>query len=824
MKILSISLILFLIATVAVAQTATLSGSVVGARQQPVPFATVTLLRTTDSTLIKAAVADADGVYTLPGVRSGSYWLAVSGVGFANWRSEVLTVADGQTLTLPTVMLTETAQALKAVTVTARKPLVEVKPDRLVLNVENSLTSAGSSALEVLQKAPGVLLDPNDNLILQGKNGVRVFIDGKPSPLGAADLGAYLRTLQASDIEAVEIITQPSARFDAQGSAGIINIRLKKNRNYGTNGNLTLGFAQGHYFPKFNGSLSLNNRTQKANWFMNYSQRNARDWSFINLYREQAGADGRVQYFDQGSETRYRSVSHNARAGVDWTLNRRSTLGVLLDGSLRDAVNATLGQTPIGVVGQSPTSLLIANNRSISNRANGNANLNYRFTETSDRDPTGRELTVDADLGRFQSGSDAFQPNQYLDPRTRQVLQERNYRMQTNTNITLQTFKADYSQRLAGGKLSVGFKLSSVRTNNDFDFFDVIDGSDRLNPDRTNQFIYTENVNAIYGSFDKKQGKWQGQVGLRLEETRSLGELTAANNPAVSNPDEASVRRHYLNLFPSAGLTYSPNQNNQWNWTFSRRIDRPSYQSLNPFESKLDELTYNKGNAFLRPQYTSTVQLSHTYKYKLTTSLSYSDTQDFFTEITDTLRAEADGRPRNYMTTRNLANQRVVSVNVSYPFSVAKWWNVYANVSAYRFANRANFGDGKLIGLTANVLSLYMQHTITLPSKWNLELSGYYTSPSIWGGTFRNRRYWGTNIGLQRKVLTERGSLVLTITDPFNRQQWRGISRFGGLYMDASGGYESRQVRVNFTYSFGSKQIKAARQRKTGLEEENRRL
>lgn len=796
------------------AQTATLRGTVVDARQQPVSFATIALLRTSDSTLAKAAVADAAGVYSVVGVRAGNYRLRVSGVGFTNANSEVVLVADGQMLTMPIITLADGTQSLKAVTVTARKPLVEVQPDKLVLNVEGSLTSAGSSALEVLQKAPGVLLDPNDNITLQGKNGVRVFIDGKPSPLSPSDLSAYLRTLQATDIEAVEIITQPSARYDAQGNAGIINIRLKKNKNFGTNGTATLGFAQGRFYPKLNGSVTLNNRTKKANLFMNYSHRNARDWSFINFYRQQSSADGRLQFFDQKSESRSRSVNHNARAGADFFLNRKSTLGILLDGSMSDANSATLGRTPIGVLGQVATSLLLANNRNQYGRGNGNANLNYRYTDT-----TGHELSVDADLGRYGSDNNAFQPNQYVNPATNQLLSERNYRMLTETNIALRTLKADYSQKLAGGKLSVGFKLSSVETDNGFIFYDIIDNRDRLNTGRSNQFVYTERVNAAYGSFEKKQGKWNGQLGFRLEDTRSVGQLTS-----VIKQLDQTVARHYLNLFPSAGLTYSPNQKNSWNATFSRRIDRPSYQSLNPFEWKTDELTYRKGNAFLRPQYTNTVQVSHTYNYKLTTSLSYSDTQDYFTEITDTTRLNSDGRPQNFITTLNLANQRVLSLNVSYPFSIAKWWNMYGNVSAYRSTNRANFGAGRTIGLTANVLSLYMQHTITLPRKWNLELSGYYTSPSIWGGTFRNRRYWGTNVGVQRKVLADRGNLVLTVTDPFNRQQWRGISQFGGLYMDASGGYESRQVRVNFTYAFGSKQVKAARQRKTGLEDEKGRL
>ena len=810
-KLFLLSLILLLIGSASFAQTASISSTAVTTTGEVVPFATAALRLAADSSLVKAAVANEAGAFTFAGLRAGSYRVGLTAVGYSTWQSDVVKLTDGQASILSSARLTESAQSLTEVRVKATKPLVEVLPDKLVLNVESSITALGNSAIELLQKAPGVLIDPNDNIMLQGRNGVRVFIDGKPSPLSPADLAVYLRTLQASNIEAIEIITQPSARFDAQGNAGIINIRLKRNKNLGTNGSATLGMAVGAYYPKYTGSVSLNNRTQKTNLFATYSLRDARDWSYIRFYREQSG-----QFFNQRSETRVQSTAHNARLGADWFVNRYTTFGMLLDGSWRDANGSTLGLTPIGSLESRVASqLLIADNRNLSNRANGNANLNYRFADTS-----GHELSIDADMGRFRSTGNNYQPNRYVDPTTNALLLERNYRMTTLTNITLRTLKADYSQRLWGGKLSAGFKLSSVQTDNDFNFFDVINTQNVLNTDRTNRFIYTENVNAGYASFEKSKGKWQTQLGLRIEHTHSDGQLVGVSEPTA----ESHVVRRYVNAFPSAGLTYNQNQNNSFSLNYSRRIDRPSYESLNPFESKVDELTYQKGNAFLRPQYTNTIQLSHTYKYKLTTSLSYSDTQDYFTSITDTVAAIPGERPRNFITTRNLANQRVVSLAVSYPFNIANWWNVYLNVSGYHSANNANFGDGKTIGLSANVLSFYAQQTISLPRTWKLEVSGYYTSPSIWGGTFQNRRYWGSTIGLQRKVLNERGSVVLTVSDPFNSQQWRGISQFGGLYMDASGGYESRQVRINFTYNFGSKQIKAARQRKTGLEDEKNRM
>ncbi|MBC8155963.1 MAG: TonB-dependent receptor [Bacteroidetes bacterium] len=785
-------------------QTASVRGVVQDTRHRPVPFSTVMLLNAADSALVKAQVSSDSGTYAFTALRAGAYRISVTGVGYTQQYSEPVTLADGQALVLATLQLAEVSSQLSEVKVVARKPLLEIMPDKTVLNVDASITAAGSSALELLQKAPGVLVDPSDNIVLQGKNGTRVYIDGKLSPLTQGDLAAYLRTLLASDIEAIEIIAHPSARYDAAGNAGIINIRLKKNKNFGTNGSVALGLAQGRFYPKQNGSVALNHRTKGANIFANYSNRMARDWSFINFYRQQAG-----MYYDQKAETVTRSAAHNLKAGADFFLGSKSTLGVLVNANGRNSDSETDGRTPIGPLNQPATSVLIANNRNTGNRANLTANLNYQYTDTS-----GRTLNVDADYGRYTSAGNNYQPNQYRDPTERIISQERNYRMKTSTVIDLYTLKADYQQKLWRGKLSAGFKLSSVETGNDFNFFDVTNGRDALNTDRTNQFSYTERVGAGYASYERQVKKFQWQAGLRLEQTYSHGVLSSVNNQADGN-----VERTYLNLFPSAGLTYSANADNRYSVVFSRRIDRPGYQDLNPFESKLDELTYQKGNAFLRPQYTNSVEVSRTYKYTLTTTLGFSRTTDFFTSITDTTEGN-----RNFITTRNLARQDVISLGVSYPFSVAKWWNVYASLTAYHSNIRADFGEGKTIDLNANVLSLYSQHTITLPRKWSLEVSGYYTSPSIWGGTFINRRYWGSTVGVSHKVLRDKGSLALTLTDPFNSQRWRGVSQFGGLYMIASGGYESRQARINFTYNFGSKQVKGARQRNAGSADESKRI
>ncbi len=782
----------------------TVRGSIRDAKGQPILFATIALLNARDSSLAKATATDQSGDFSVGNLPEGSYRVGVSAVGYESQTGPAFELTANQPVAVESIALRESVNKLAEVKVTARKPLVEVFPDKMVFNVSSSLNAVGSTAFELLQKSPGVIVDRSDNILLQGSMGVRVYINGKPSPLGATELAAYLRSLPATDIEAIEIITQPSARYDAAGGAGILNIRLKKDGRFGTNASLTLGLAMGRYYPKGTGSLTLNHRQGKLNAFGTYSNRLARDWSFINMYREQLGT-----VYDQRSESRARTQSHNIHTGADLFLTKYSTVGILLDGNLADRQSATLGRTPIGPAGKPAVQLLTANNSGLSDRQNLNTNLNYRFADT-----TGHVLNIDADYGRYLNTSDQYQPNRYTDAVAGTLLSERNYRMKTGTNIRLTTFKADYEQQLGGGKLSAGIKYSDVETDNDFRFFNVSDGVDQADLGRTNQFLYTERIGAAYASYNRKHGKWQYQAGIRLEETRSLGVLSSAVTQA-----DAQVSRQYLNAFPSAGLTYAANDNNSFGLTYSRRIDRPTYSNLNPFESKLDELTYQKGNAFLKPQYTDNIQLSHTYKYTLNVSLGYSRTRDYFTEITDTTEIN-----RNYITTRNLGERTALTLAVSYPFQVAKWWNVYANVSAYRSTTRANLGQGREINLVANVLSLYAQQTFTLPGKFTAEVSGFYTSPSIWGGTFINRRFWGIDAGIQHKILADRATLKLTVSDVFHSMQWRGISQFGGLYMDASGGWESQQIRLNLTWNLGSRTVKAARNRQTGAEDEAGRV
>jgi iron complex outermembrane receptor protein len=257
----------------------------------------------------------------------------------------------------------------------------------------------------------------------------------------------------------------------------------------------------------------------------------------------------------------------------------------------------------------------------------------------------------------------------------------------------------------------------------------------------------------------------------------------------------------------------------QWSITYSRRIDRPAYQDLNPFEFKLDEYTFQKGNTELRPQYTNSIGVSHTYKYKLTTSLNYSHVNDVFTQLIDTAE-----KSKSFITKKNLATQDIASLNISYPFQ-KKWYSMFANLNTYYSKYKADFGAGRTVDLDAFAFNIYMQHSARIGKKgWTAELSGWYNSPSIWQGTFESKEMWSVDAGVQKTVLNGKGNVKVSVSDICQSMRWGGTSNFAGQYIKASGGWESRLFKLNFTYRFGSAQVKAARQRKTGLEDENKRV
>lgn len=783
---------------------AKIKGTVTDNKNKGLASVTVTVLLAKDSSMVKADVSDASGQFDIPVTQAGSYLLTYSLVGFEKKYSALVEVAEGATVTLEPEVLAASAVKLQGVTVTSKKPMIEVKADKTVFNVEASINATGSNALELLQKSPGVQVDNNDNISMKGKTGVKVYVDGKMMQLDTKDLAAYLKSINSNDIEAIEMISNPSAKYDASGNAGIINIRLKKNKKFGTNGSMNLGFVQG-VTPKTNGSVNLNYRDKKINIFGNVGAHIGRYENTLDLYRIQKDT-----LYDQKTVMHSYDKSFNVKAGADYFINSKNTIGILATTNYSSGTWKSNGNTEIYY---NPTGEFIkklsAYNEVPGHRTNANFNLNYRYADTS-----GTEVNFDADYGLFRGVGRSYQPNYYYakDGSPLYDIINRNY---TPTDIDIATAKVDAEQRLGKGKLGYGLKTSFVTTKNTFDFFNDINGVPVKILASSNGFKYLENVNAAYVNYNRQLNeKWSLQAGLRMEQTNSEGTLTRADGVVQA---DNKVKRSYWDLFPSAALSWNINQKHSLNLTYSRRIDRPTYQDLNPFENKLDELTYEKGNAFLRPQYTNTVELTHTFMGMINTTAGYSRVKDYATQTTDTINNAT------FVQQKNLAQQQILSFSIGSALPIKKWWNGYVNVwYSYQMFNGI-VGDNN-VDEKISSYGAYLQQSFSLGKDYTAEVSGWFNGPSVWGGTWKTSSQGGVDVGLQKLILQKKATIKIAATDIFHTAPWTSVNNFGGLYIDGAGSWESQTFRATFSWRFGSNQIKNSRERKTGLENEARRI
>ena len=789
------------------ASAQTISGVVKDDQGRNVNAANVGLHRASDSVQVKITSTNNSGQYQFTNIEAGKYFIWISHIEHEVTYSKSFDVS-GADVVVPDISLPKASKSMQAVTVVSKKPMVEVKADKTILNVEGTINATGTDALELLRKSPGVMVDKDDNISLSGKNGVKVYIDGRQSPLAGKDLADFLKTLNSNAIEAIEIITNPSAKYDAAGNAGIINIRLKKNKTFGTNGSVNVGWNIGT-FPKWNGGLALNHRNKSINVFGNYNYNRSVNSMFMNLYRIQLDT-----LFDQGGTMRFSGHSQNFKLGADYFINRFHTIGVIVNGNLTENTFSNYSRTPISYI---PTGvvdrILVADNKNKMDRDDINYNLNWRYADTS-----GREMNLDLDYGRYDLMSDQMQPNFYLHPTTGNEMYRVVNNMIAPTNLNIYTVKNDFEVPFKKGRLGFGGKFALIDSDNTFMRYNV-NGSSVLDIGRSNFFEYRENINAVYLNYNRPFKGFMIQVGVRGENTNTKGDSYALNSDgSVNTSSKVSFERKYTDLFPSAALTLNKNPMSQWNFTYSRRIDRPAYQDLNPFEFKLDEYTFQKGNTSLRPQYTNSVGVTHTYKFKLNTTLNYSSVKDVFTQLIDTAE-----KSKSFITKKNLATQDIVSLTVGYPLMI-KWWTAYANLNAYYSHYTANFGVGRTIDLDVVAFTFFAQNSFNLGKGWTGEVSGWYSSPSIWQGTFESKEMWSMDVGLQKNILNGKGNIKAAVSDVFQTMRWRGVSNFAGQYLVASGGWESRLFKLSLSWRFGSTQIKEARQRKTASEEESKRV
>lgn len=782
------------------------SGRVLDAQGKALTGVTVTLLQTDAKTLVKADITNDKGAFLIDEIAAGEYILQASFYGFDVYQSEKIVLTDNK-LSLPDIVLHEKSTNLKDVTIRAQKPLIEVHADKMVVNVENSIVSTGSSALEVLAKSPGVNVDNNDNISLKGKKGVTIMIDGKIVPVNGTDLANLLRSMPSNSIEKIELISNPSARYDAAGTGGIINIRTKKNKADGINGSLNGSYGQGVY-PKGNLGGSLNYRVKKLNIYSNYNYSYRKEMNDLTL--------NRTFYQDGLFSTRYVQnnfltfpvKSHNANVGVDYSLTPKTTLGASLNGNLTNYTIKGSAYTQVLDNNDERQSAFSTNNVQPYKENNYAVNLNLRHRF----DSLGTEFSFDADYARYiNSNYQDYITNYYLangavDPATIPYLLHADLSGLTQ----IRSVKADFSHPFKDGiRLDMGAKSSYVTADNKAEFYDRSNGGNVYDSSKSNHFIYEENINAVYANASKDWTKWSAQAGVRLEQSIAHG---------VQKVDNSNFDKQYAQLFPSLALQRHINADNDLGLTLSRRIERPSYDQLNPFKFYLDPTSYKEGNPYLNPSLTYSVELSHTYKSKFVTALAFSRSNDAITQVIqpiDTINHVT------LITDKNLQRMDIVSLSGAYPFQFFKWWNSTNSINVYYSYFKGDLANTALSN-GKPAFNFNSQNSFLLPHNWSAELAFNYTSSQVYG--YMNLKpMWSLDVGVQKNFWDKRATVKMNITDIGWQANPSGTNTYNSYYEVFSVKRDSRVATLSFTYRFGKKSVAPARRRSGGAEEEKRR-
>ncbi|MEZ4904153.1 MAG: TonB-dependent receptor [Spirosomataceae bacterium] len=696
----------------------TIAGRISDDRGNAIEFANITLHQAKDSLFIKGEITDNQGQFGFDNLKEGHYFIRVTQMGYEHFVSPIFVLnTENSAVNLRSIQLVQAVKNLDEITVITIKPFIERQLDKTIVNVENSIVSAGSNALEVLERSPGVVVSQNDNISLKGKQGVTVMINGKPSVISNQDLANYLRGLPANTLEKIEIITNPSAKYDAAGNAGILNLVMKKDQNMGTNGTINLSYGQGVY-AKTSEGLILNHRNKRINIFGNYNYSYRKGFSHLRLDRQFYNNGSLEGIFDQDNFIKFPFNTHTARLGMDYNLNKKAVLGVLI--TVLDNRFGSQGVTHTRVLNDQRlfTRKDLNINNSKDHWQNYSTNLNFKHNF----DTKGHELNIDADYVHYQNTSNQRFNTDFLNATNQQVIPTYILTGNVAGQLDIKSIKADYVHPLKEkAKIEVGLKSSLVRADNDLKYYDASEENPVFDPRQSNHFIYDENINAAYINYAKEFKKINFQLGLRTEQTNLKGNQLAT---------QTAFDTSYTRLFPSAFINYKYSKIHQWGISVSRRIDRPSYRQLNPFKFFINNSTYSEGNPYLQPQFTYSFELSHTYKDQITTTLSYSKTSNNITEVIVPL----EGQDKiTVQTNRNLTEFEFWGINISAPLQITKWWNSVNNINTYYSQYKGFTANTPLQNGNFNI-NINSNNSFTLGKKgYVAELNVVYRAREVYG-------------------------------------------------------------------------------------------
>jgi len=781
----------------------TVTGRVINANAQPVPFSNISVIRVSDSTLMASAISDSLGRFEATVPSTGNYNMVITAIGYQEVRLPAFEISTAtHSKYFGDISLHPDQKTLKNVTVQSLRPTITQLADRMVVNVEGTAMAAGNTAYDVLSKAPGVFIDQEGNIQLNGRSGVTVMIDGRLTYLSARDLRTLLEGMPAENIRNLEIITNPSAKYDAEGATGILNINLRKNTVTGMNGSVYTSYN--YNFKQHGYSLggNLNAKTLRWNSFLNIDMANragGREATFTRIFK----APGESTYFDQAATGNFRVQGPPAvRLGTDYTVNDKSSIGFMVYYNTNKARSDFLTDTYIGTDPAAPSQLIEADNYNRNTYKNFTSNIHF----TSKLDTLGSTFSTDVDYVRITNRGDGNFYNYFTDMGTSDKEEDFLYTHIPN-GYDIYSARADFIKHLKNGQVwEAGAKASRVISDNDSRFYFNNNGL-VLDPNRTNHFNYKETILAAYVNWKGKISKtFSFQAGLRAENTSSAGNLITTGQVN---------KRDYFDLFPSLFIQQSVNANYGINYSYSRRLTRPNYGNLNPFRYYRDPYTWVEGNPFLRPQYTHSFSIAQVIKKLYNLTISYQLNKDVMSEIPILDVAETT----TVYTTGNMDNGHSIGFTGVAPVRIMKKWDSQNTVilSYNKFNILSNNGP-----LVNDQLFFMVQsnHTIQLAPDLRMELNLLFRGPAAYG-LYQMASMHRVDIAFKKSFLDKKFELSVNANDLFKGYRFFWKTDINGNVNDFDQYFRFRAIGISLRYNF-SKGQKVETRNRNAVEEVNR--
>lgn len=766
----------------------------------PLGFATVAV-QNSEKKVVGGATTGDDGKFTIEKLDEGKYSLKVSFIGFRDTLIDIHIAKDNKTLDLGELKLSENSVAIKSAIVTAKVPLIEQKLDKIIMNISESAIALGSNATEIIRRAPGITVDSDGNLLLNGKP-VQIWIDGRPSNLNGSALESLLESTDGSTIDKIEVIAHPSAKYDASGSGGIINIRTKKNFAMGVSGSIRATAHGGFYdkfYPAADGSLTLGYRTEKLNTTISYSPRINKSFNSFESKTEFTD-EKRIESFTNLDRIQ---KSHNLRISTDYFINKKNIAGFIFNGSLSRQKDTSTDKTENRLY--FGDELVQRTKTFIINRFNyNNASLNLNYTHIFNE---GTELTANADYYHYFMPDGTSQKNIYEDPSGIQIQSPNMFRSNSDQLIKIYSAKTDFESNVwKNGKLEAGIKYALSLTDNSLLREDFENGEWIKNSSFSSDFNYKETISAAYASMaigitDKLNVK----AGIR-------GELTQATGSWISA--DTITNKTYIDIFPTFFIGYNPGKNTRLSLSYTRRVQRPNFEQLNPQRFYIDSESYVTGNPEILPQYTNNINISAGFGKHFTIGLRADISKKAIVQNpgVDPITGE------KLFVWENFGSNSTIGGTLSVTeLPLNKWLTVTCNLFGGSM-NSKNF-DYSASNFFYNGT---FRTTISLPFDTKFELSGFYQSKMTFGYLIVDQRT-DVTLGLRKNILNNNATISLVATDIFKTHPSTvRINNNPDFKYDIFVDYRTQRVSLTFVYRFGqSKQPKA---RKVGISDEAGRV